>query len=153
MQLDFTGRRVLVTGATRGIGHAAAAAFLAAGARVAVNGRSPASAEAAAEALAADAPGRVHAAPGDVSTAAGCRAVVASALEALGGLDVLVASAGVADFGPMEAVDEAGWDAVIDANLKGTFFCIQAALPALRESRGSVVALGSDAGLMGEAGL
>ncbi|HKK37101.1 MAG TPA: glucose 1-dehydrogenase [Paracoccaceae bacterium] len=153
MQLDFAGRRVLVTGASRGIGRAAAAAFLAAGASVAVNGRTPASAAAAADALAADAPGRVHPAPGDVSTAAGCRAAVDAALGALGGLDVLVASAGVAAFGPMADVDEATWDAVIDTNLKGTFFCVQAALPALRESRGCVVALGSDAGLMGEAGL
>jgi NAD(P)-dependent dehydrogenase (short-subunit alcohol dehydrogenase family) len=53
----------------------------------------------------------------------------------------------------MEEVDEATWDAVIDANLKGTFFCVQAALPALRQSGGNVVALGSDAWLMGEAGL
>ncbi|MDF2235286.1 SDR family NAD(P)-dependent oxidoreductase [Albimonas sp. CAU 1670] len=150
MRNGFEGKRVLVTGGSRGIGRAAAAAFLAAGARVAVNGRTPASTEAALAALASP---HAVAAPGDVATAEGCRAVVAAAEAALGGLDVLALSAGLGAVGPMEAVDEATWDAMLDVNLKGTFFCIQAALPALRASGGNVVCVASDAGLIGEAGL
>lgn len=151
MRLDFADKRVLVTGATRGIGRAAAAAFLAAGARVAVNGRTDGSVAAALAAL--DRTGRAVAAPGDVATAAGCEAVVELAVAGLGGLDVLVNSAGIGWAGPVESFDEAAWDATLDVNLKGTFFCVRAALPALRESRGNVVNLGSGAGVMGVSGL
>lgn len=147
---DFTGKRVLVTGSSRGIGHATAAAFLKAGAHVAVNGRSAESTAAGTAALG----GRgVVAAPGDVATATGCREIVAAAVTALGGLDILVNSAGVGGSGPIEECDEARWDQIIDVNLKGTFFCIQAALAALRQSQGNIVNVASDAGLIGEAGL
>ncbi len=151
MQIDFTDKRVLVTGGTRGIGRATVEAFLAAGARVAVNGRT---AESTASALATlDSAHRLLAAPGDVARAAGCEAVVGAAVAGLGGLDVLVNSAGIGKDGPIEDFDEAAWDATMDVNLKGTFFCIRAALPALRESGGNIVNLGSDAGLIGEKGL
>jgi NAD(P)-dependent dehydrogenase (short-subunit alcohol dehydrogenase family) len=147
MRSDFAERRVLVTGATRGIGRAAAAAFLEAGARVAVNGRTVESVAAAIASLGW--PERTIAAPGDVATAAGCEAVVGAAVKGLGGLDVLVNSAGIGWAGPVETFDEAAWDATLDVNLKGTFFCTRAALPALRASRGAVVNLGSGAGLIG----
>ena len=155
MPFDFKDRRVLVTGGSRGIGRATAAAFLKAGARVAVNGSSAASTQAGLDALAKAAPAeeRLVAAPGDIGTVAGCQTAVAAAVEALGGLDILVNNAGVAVDGPMEEVTEADWDRVQNVNLKGTFFAIQAALPALRSSGGVVVNLASDAGLIGEAGL
>lgn len=150
MQFGFEGRRVLITGGSRGIGRAAAAAFVKVGARVAINGRSGASTEAGMAGLGG--PG-VVAAPGDVATASGCRAVVEGALEALGGLDVLVNSAGVGTGGCIEDCDEATWDETIDVNLKGTFFCIQATLDALRRSGGNIVNVASDAGLIGQSGL
>jgi NAD(P)-dependent dehydrogenase (short-subunit alcohol dehydrogenase family) len=151
MRLDFENKRVLVTGGTRGIGRATAEAFLEAGARVAVNGRTAGSVAAAMEALGR--PERIVAAPGDVSTAGGCEAMVGKAVEALGGLDVLVNSAGVVRYAPIEEFDEAAWDQTLDINLKGAFFCVRTALPALRESHGNVVSLASDAGLIGELGL
>lgn len=151
MQTDFTDKRVLVTGGSRGIGRGTVEAFLEAGARVAVNGRT---AESTAAAIAAmDGGERLFAAPGDVATAAGCEAVVGAAIEGLGGLDVLVNSAGVDKHGRIEDYDEATWDWILDVNLKGTFFCIRAALPALRASKGNIVNLASDAGLIGQQGL
>ena len=147
MNIRLDGKRVLVTGSSRGIGKSAAAAFIAAGARVAVNGRTGQSTDSAASEL------NAAAAPGDVATADGCRMIVDAAIRGLGGLDILVNCAGVADSGPMERVTEADWDRTLDINLKGTFFCIQAALPALRAARGNVVNLASDAGLIGETGL
>lgn len=69
----------------------------------------------------------------------------------LGGLDVLVNSAGVYWETSIEAVDDAHWFETMNVNVAGTFFCSQAALPALKESRGSIVNLGSDAGLVGAA--
>jgi NAD(P)-dependent dehydrogenase (short-subunit alcohol dehydrogenase family) len=147
VSFDFSGKRVLVTGGTRGIGRAAVEAFLAAGARVAVNGRTEESTRAALAKLAA------VPAPGDVANAADCKKVVDAAVAKLGGLDVLVNCAGIAKGGPMEAVTEALWDATLGINLKGTFFCTQAALPHLRAAKGNVVNLASDAGLIGEVGL
>jgi len=96
---------------------------------------------------------RLAAAPGDVATLAGCEAVVGAALEALGGLDVLVNSAGVFERRPLAESDEAFWDSMIDINLKGTYFCSRAALPALEESGGAIVNLASIAGLEGYAGV
>ena len=149
--MDFTGKRVLITGSSRGIGRAAAEVLLAAGATVAVNGRSATS---TAEGIGALGGGeRLVAAPGDVGTVAGCNAIVAAAVAAMGGLDVLVNSAGIGDSRPMTDCDEAMWDATMNINLKGTFFCIQAAFPHLKKARGNIVNVAADAGLIGEKGL
>ena len=149
--MDFSGKRILVTGSSRGIGRAAAKVFLDAGAQVAINGRSRQATDSSIETLG---PGTaVVAAPGDVSEVAGCEAVVNRAIDLLGGLDVLVNSAGVAFFETIEDSDEAIWNATINTNLKGTYFFIRTALPALRSGHGNVVNVASDAGLQGETGL
>jgi len=74
-------------------------------------------------------------------------------VQAHGGLDVLVNSAGVAEARSIETCDEAFWDKVMNINLKGTFFSIRAAAAALRESRGSIVNVSSTSGLSGDANL
>ena len=145
--MDFTGKRVLVTGGTRGIGRAIVEGFLAAGARVAVNGST---AETAGRAVAAlDAGDNAFAVPGNIGTVAGCRATVAAAIEGLGGLDVLINNAGAAEGRALADCDEAQWDRIVDTNLKGTFFCIQAAASALKEARGCIVNIGSILGVRG----
>ncbi len=149
MSFDFTGKRVLVTGGTRGIGAAAVEAFLNAGARVAVNGRTDQSTDQAVSHL----PTEAFGVSGDVASASHCMSIVARAVAEMGGLDVLVNCAGVGRGGSVENVTEADWDDVLGINLKGTFFCIQAALPHLRAAKGNVVNLASDAGLIGEVGL
>jgi NAD(P)-dependent dehydrogenase (short-subunit alcohol dehydrogenase family) len=147
MKFDFSGKRVLVTGGTRGIGHAIVGAFNEAGARVAVNGRTADSVAQAIDAFSENT--RLFPAPGDVGSVAGCEQAVESAIEVLGGLDVLVNSAGVGIDLPVEESDESLWDRTLNVNLKGTFFCCRAALGALRESQGNIVNIASDAGLMG----
>lgn len=145
--MDFGDKAVLVTGGSRGIGRATAKVFHDLGARVAINGRTTRSVDAA---LAAMGTGdRLVAAPGDVGTVDGCEAAVKAAIDGLGGLDVLVNSAGVGRHGPMEDADEALWDETLDVNLKGTFFCCRAALPALRAAKGNIVNVASDFGLIG----
>jgi NAD(P)-dependent dehydrogenase (short-subunit alcohol dehydrogenase family) len=149
--MDFTDKRVLVTGGSRGIGFDIAMTFRAAGARVAVNGRTSQSVDAAMERL-DDVDGFV-AAPADIGTVAGCELAVKTAIDAFGGLDILVNSAGIGAGRPIEDSDEAMWDAHLDVNLKGTFFCCRAALPELRKSNGNIVNIASDAGLMGVPGI
>jgi NAD(P)-dependent dehydrogenase (short-subunit alcohol dehydrogenase family) len=147
VRFDFRDKAVLVTGGTRGIGAATVRAFLAAGARVAVNGHGAESTAQAVARLGAGA--QALAAPGDVGTVAGCRAAVGAALTAFGGLDVLVNNAGVFREATMEDSDEALWDWTLDVNLKGTFFTSQTALPSLRKRRGNIVNVASESGIMG----
>lgn len=147
--MDFAGKSILITGSSRGIGKATARAFLDLGARVAINGRNEQSVSKAISEL-GDGDNLIPA-PGDIGTVAGCYAVVEAAIDGLGGLDVLVNCAGVDSIVTIEQCDEAHWDKILDINLKGTFFCSQAALPALRENGGCIVNLASDAGFLGYA--
>ena len=150
-RIDFTDKRVLVTGGTRGIGRAAVEAFLGAGARVAINGASDASVARALGELAAGE--SAIAAPGDVAVVADCARIVEAAVEGLSGLDILVNSAGVFKHATIAESDEALWDWTIDINVKGTYFCSRAARPALDAARGAIVNLASQSGLEGYADL
>lgn len=146
--MDFAGKRVLVTGGTRGIGRATVEAFLAAGARVALNGRTEQSTDDALRELAAGA--RAVGFPGDIGVAEDCRRVVKMAVEALGGLDVLVNNAGVGGSEePIDRITVEAWDRTMNVNLRGTFLCIQAAVPSLRQSRGNIVNVASVSGIRG----
>ena len=144
---QFKDKRVLITGASRGIGRATAEAFLNAGARVAINGRSDSSVEKAIGEMAGG--DRVVAAPGDLAEVNGCEAIVKAAIDGLGGLDILINSAGIFSQQSIEDSDEAFWDSTMDINVKGTYFCSRAAIPALTESQGNIVNLASEAGLVG----
>jgi len=149
--VDFSNQRILVTGSSRGIGIEIAKAFLDAGARVAINGKTEQSVDTAMEKL--DNSEHTIAAPGNIGTVAGCESAVETAIEAFGGLDILVNNAGVGAGRPIAECDEEMWDAHADVNLKGLFFCCRAAIPELRKSNGNIVNIGSDAGLMGVPGI
>jgi len=147
MQIDFTGKRVLVTGGSRGIGRAIVEMFLETGARVALNGSTEASTQKAIEEFGAG--DRVVAAPGSVAKVADCERIVATAVARLGGLDVLINNAGWGDSAWLGEATEEIWDRTVDTNLKGVFFMTQFAAPHLKKSRGCIVNFSSVFGLVG----
>ena len=138
----------LVTGGGNGIGRAIATAFARAGAHVAVAGRSPqALAEVAAQVTAA---GReALACPMDVRSVAAVKAMVDQIVIRFGRLDVLVNNAGIISRAPSTDETEEAWDAVMQTNVKGLFFCCQAAAAhMIPRRRGRIVNLASVHGLV-----
>jgi len=141
MQLDLSGKAVLVTASSSGIGRAIASAFLAEGSRVAINGRDEAALNQAAGELAATA-----VAPGDASTHDGAAAIVRHTREALGGLDVLVCNAGSGRSVIPGAEFAAEWQRVFQQNLWTATNVIEAARPMLAKSRGAIICISSICG-------
>ncbi|MBZ9977321.1 SDR family NAD(P)-dependent oxidoreductase [Mesorhizobium sp. BR-1-1-10] len=130
---DLSGRKALVTGASRGIGRSIAGALSAAGADVAVTARSLDSLDETTAAIRA-AGGVAHAIALDVTDVDQCRTAIAEAARLLGGFDILVNNAGVEEVRPSLDVDEPLWDRIVDTNLKGAFFCAQAAARQMRDA-------------------
>ncbi|MEP7104484.1 MAG: glucose 1-dehydrogenase [Chloroflexota bacterium] len=120
---QLAGRTALVTGSTRGIGRAIAEAFAAAGARVAVNSRDAA----AAKAVAAEIGGGAVGIGADLGRPEAAAALVASALEAFGSLDLLVNNAGMAMAAESVDLSAADWQRTLDLDLSAVFYCSQAA--------------------------
>lgn len=130
---SIAGRRVLVTGASKGIGKGIAERFAAAGARVLIVARNEEAAQATADAIQAN--GHTAAAfRADVTDRDSMRAAVDRITELYGGLDVLCANAGMFPSVALEKMSDAEWDAVLDTNLKGTFISVQTAIDALKQS-------------------
>ncbi|NDK36236.1 SDR family NAD(P)-dependent oxidoreductase [Rhodovulum sulfidophilum] len=141
---DFTGKRVLVTGAGRGLGAAIARGFAEAGAETLLTDIDPETLSATAEALGARGL-TARAIPLDVTDRAAVEALAAT----LDGLDVLVSNAGVAGRAAFDDPAQAEvWDRVIAVNLGGAFNIARALTPALIARRGNVVQLSSVAGFV-----
>ncbi len=123
---DLSGRRAVVTGASRGLGQAIAVALAQAGADVAITSRSLSSLAETSDQVRALGR-RCFAYEQDVRNVASCSSAIQVASEALGGLDILVNNAGFENIRPSLEVDEALWESIVSTNLKGAFFCSQAA--------------------------
>jgi meso-butanediol dehydrogenase/(S,S)-butanediol dehydrogenase/diacetyl reductase len=164
--MDLNGKVALVTGAGRGIGRAMALGLAAAGADVAVADIARPSDGATPYALSS--PGaldetarlveragrRSVAIPADVTSADDVARMMGEVEKRLGGLDILVANAGVIAASPVVAMDEAQWDRIFAVNVKGVFLCARAAIPLLASRGGGrIVNIASIAGKTGRAGL
>ncbi len=147
MTQQIDARTVAVTGAAGGVGAAVARRFAADGAALVLGDINPVTLDELAGELAAQT--SVHGMRCDVTQVADCEALVATAVAETGRLDVLVNTAGLWVEGPTETMTEADWDRVVDVNLKGTFFCCSRAIPELRKTRGCIVNLSSDCGVVG----
>ncbi|MGF1477734.1 MAG: SDR family NAD(P)-dependent oxidoreductase [Geminicoccaceae bacterium] len=135
----LAGKRVLITGASSGIGAAAARRFAEEGARLVLHHRGNPDAAAVAEAVGAEA-----LLQGDFRVMADVREVVLGAIEALGGLDLLINNAGhMLGRHPLGDMDDETIDAVFDLNARSVVIACRAALPALKESGGAIINVSS----------
>ena len=164
--MHLSNKIALVTGAARGLGRAIALALAREGCDVVVSDLAqPAqggvgyalagAADLEATAAAVRACGRrALAVAADVTEAADVERMVTEAVEAMGGLDVLVANAGIVAAAPVAAMDEALWDRIFAVNVRGVFLCARAAIPHLvARGGGRIVNVASVAGKTGRAGL
>lgn len=141
--MDMTGKTVMITGASRGIGAEAARVFANAGANVVLLARS----QDGIAAIAGEIGERAIAIPCNVARYSEMSSAVATTLQVFGGLDVLINNAGIVDpISHLGDADPDAWGHLIDINVKGVFNGIHAALPALKEGGGgSVLTISSGA--------
>jgi NAD(P)-dependent dehydrogenase (short-subunit alcohol dehydrogenase family) len=137
---NLSGKVAIVTGAARGIGLATATELSKRGASVVVVDLAQEAAAAAAESL----PGEAYGVAADVTDAGAMRSVVSGAVERFGGVDVVVANAGIAPRGAtIRAMSGEAFDRVLDVNLNGVHRTVIAALPEIVRRRGHVVVVSS----------
>jgi NAD(P)-dependent dehydrogenase (short-subunit alcohol dehydrogenase family) len=145
---DLSGRGVVVTGGGRGIGRGIARAMVRSGASVIVAGRSIGPLDDMVAELRA-AGGSAKAVVADITDATSLDALVRAAVGEFGAIDCWVNNAGsanAADVGPLIDLTEAAWDAVVDLNLKWTFFAAQAAARTMIGRGGSIINISSRSG-------
>jgi NAD(P)-dependent dehydrogenase (short-subunit alcohol dehydrogenase family) len=149
MSGDFTGKKVLVTGATSGIGESCARLFAERGAAVMLTGRDATRGESIVEEI-EQAGGIAAFTAGDVRQVDSCEAMVRATCDRLGGLDVLINSAGIWHAATTLETTDAQWHETIDVNLTGLFFVSRAALRVMTaQGSGNIVNISSDWGLNG----
>jgi NAD(P)-dependent dehydrogenase (short-subunit alcohol dehydrogenase family) len=151
MQGLLDGKRVVVTGASRGLGRSFATAMAAQGASLVINGTQP-DRLAETAALVAALGGPCEQVLGSVAEVDVCQAIVARAVEAYGGVDVLVNNAGIVRDRTLLKMTPEEFDDVIAVNLRGTWACGRAAADAMREGGGTIINVVSNSGLTGAIG-
>src|SRR5215471_5781323 len=143
MMAEMKGKRILVTGASSGIGRATAERFLAEGATVTLVGRRRSALVEAAEGKA----GAAIVIEADLSDEQQTERCVAESVEKMGGLDVLVNAAGILKSGSLEATSLELWDEMMNINVRSIFHLMKLAVPHLERSRGNIVNVSSVTGL------
>jgi len=152
MDVDLSGQVVAITGASSGIGEAAALAAARAGAAVALAARRADRIEALAQRIGQDG-GRALAMPADVGEEDQARAFIERAHDELGRLDVLVNNAGVMLLGPIENAPTEEWRRMVHVNVFGVLYCTHAALPVMRsQGSGHIINVSSVAGRVARLG-
>ena len=150
--IELHGRSALVTGGSRGIGRACCLALARAGARIAVNYRvETPSAHLLVEEI-ESAGGEAFALAADVAQRGDAEMLVDETVARFGGIDILVNNAGIWKGAPVEEISDGEWAEMLGINLTGSFHCVRAAVPPMKEARsGRIVNIASTAGQRGEA--
>ncbi|HVG20644.1 MAG TPA: SDR family oxidoreductase, partial [Blastocatellia bacterium] len=145
--MSISGKAAIVTGGTRGIGLATAQALLERGARVMICSRKQGDVDGAVKELRARHGERAVGTACDVRNYEQVRSLLRGAGEAFGGLDILVNNAGVGSHGAVEEMSVEEWNATLETNLSGVFFCCREALPLMKRGGGGyIINIGSLAG-------
>ena len=139
MTSELKDKVAVVTGGTRGIGYCIAAVLLAEGAKVFICGRDAAALRAALESFGSSHRDRVDGMVADVRRYEDCRRLIRAAAERFGGLDILVNNAGIGIMKPVDQLTAEEWDATIETNLSGVFYCCREAIPLLRQRGGGYI--------------
>jgi 3-oxoacyl-[acyl-carrier protein] reductase len=150
--MDLTGKRAVVTGAGQGIGKAIALKLAQQGADVIVDDINPETAQETAEEI--KALGRkAVAVVADVSKREEVERLIQTAVQELGGIDILVNNAGIARSNVLTRLKDEQWDEVFNVDLKGVFYCTQAAVPSMmRQRSGKIINISSIYGRIGAIG-
>jgi NAD(P)-dependent dehydrogenase (short-subunit alcohol dehydrogenase family) len=133
--VDLTGKTAIVTGGTRGIGHAIAKALIAAGANVAITARKELDVETAISQLSKIGPGTVSGYVCDVRN----YEQVKSVFSAFGGVDILINNAGIGIFSSVESMSPEDFRAVLETNVFGVFYCCHEAIPLMKQRGGGYI--------------
>ena len=148
MKKYLCGKRVVITGASSGIGEAMAKCYAAMGAKVTLGARNGEKlAEIVEDIESKD--GQAAYCVADVTKAEDCKKLIDKAVETFGGIDVLICNAGISMRAVFDDVDLSVLHRLMDVNFWGTVYCSKYALPYLQKSHGSLVGISSVAGLHG----
>lgn len=151
--MDLKKAAAIVTGGSKGIGFAIAAAMVDAGMSVTITARTQSDVEDAAERLSDRGGGAALGVVSDVRDLSSQQDAVARHVERFGGLDVVVANAGVGGFKPVDELTPEQWQATIDTNLTGVFYTVKATVAELKKREGYLFTIGSLAGVNYHAGM
>ncbi len=144
--MNLNGKTALITGGSKGIGYGVAEALVREGVNVTITARNQSEVEEAAKALTEQGPGRALGLACNVRSHEEQVAVVEQTVAEFGGLDALVANAGVGHFASISEMTAEQWSDVIDTNLTGVFYSVKASLDALKEGGGYIITISSLAG-------
>lgn len=142
----LTGKVVLITGGSKGIGYGIAESLLKENMKVAITGRSQQAIDTAIENLRKVGKGEIMGLVSDVRDYASQQHVVKQVIEMWSAMDALIANAGIGYFGSIETLTVEDWQETIDTNLTGVFYSIKASLSALKKSKGYIITMASLAG-------
>ena len=143
---DLNNKTVLITGGSKGIGYGIAESLLLMGMNVAITSRFQDAADEAAEKLKSLGKGQVIGIAADVRDLAEQKSTVIKTVDVFGGLDVLIANAGLGHFNSIQEMTNDQWNQSIDTNLTGVFYSVKAAIPELKKSKGYIITIASLAG-------
>lgn len=135
MDLQLEGKKVVIAGASSGLGFASARQLALEGARVVINGRNTEKLSRAVSLLSSETGGEIFAIAGDVADPEFAPRLISQAAEKLGGLDILITNAGGPPVGSIENLDETDWQQAINLSLMSHVRLIKAAIPHLRKSQ------------------
>ena len=142
---NLTDKIAYITGGSKGIGYGIAKTLLGAGMKVAITSRKSEAAKKAAESLSKD-QSKVLALQSDVSSSVSEAKAIQTVIDHFGGLDVVIANAGVGHLFPIDQLTEKLWKETIDTNLTGVFNTVKASIDALKKTKGYIITIASLAG-------